>query len=84
MTFGANNGFHISSIERNRDVLQNILFEILGVRLRIRCLRDEKGDLDNIRKVPTRVDKRTAFETLVKENEIVKTIVDTFDGELIK
>jgi len=84
VTFGANNGFHISSIERNRDVLQNILFEILGVRLRIRCLRDEKGDLDNIRKVPTRVDKRTAFETLVKENEIVKTIVDTFDGELIK
>ncbi len=84
VTFGANNGFHISSIERNREILQRILFEILGVRLRIRCLRDEKGILDKIRKVPARVDKKTAFETLVKENEIVKTIVDTFDGELIK
>ena len=84
VTFGANNGFHISSIERNRDVLQVILFEILGVRLRIRCLRDEKGVLEKVRKIPARVDKKTAFETLVKENEIVKTIVDTFDGELIK
>jgi DNA polymerase-3 subunit gamma/tau len=84
ITFGANNGFHISSIEKNKEMVQTIIFEILGVRLRIRCLRDDQGILDKVRKVPARVDKKTVFETLVKENDMVKTIVETFDGELIK
>lgn len=83
VTFGAQNGFHISSIERNQKVIEKIIAEILHAKLTLRCVKDEQGVLDKVRKVPARVDKKTQFSQLVEENSIVKKIVDTFDAELI-
>ncbi len=81
--FGAQNGFHINSIVRNQKVIEKLIAEILNVKLTLRCVKDEEGILDKVRKVPAHVDKKTQFSQLIQENSIVKKIVDTFDAELI-
>ncbi|NOY58233.1 MAG: hypothetical protein GXO75_04765, partial [Calditrichaeota bacterium] len=83
VTFGAQNGFHISSIERKQKVIEKIIAEILNVKITLRCVKDDRGVLDKVRKTPARVDKKTQFSQLVEENSIVKKIVETFDAELI-
>jgi len=39
--------------------------------------------VDQVRKVPARVDKKTEFAQLRDENSMVKKIVDTFDADLL-
>jgi len=84
ITFGANNGFHINSVQRNQNVIHAIIEKILGVRLRIKCRRDTEGILEKVRKMPSNVDRKEQFQKLLQENKIVKYIVDTFDAELVK
>jgi DNA polymerase-3 subunit gamma/tau len=84
ITFATNNGFHMESIENNKEMLQDIVKQITGSPVRIFCVKDERGILDQIRKVPARTDKKTDFETLVEKDEVVRKIVDTFDAEFIK
>ena len=84
ITFGANNGFHISSIERNRDTIQNIISEVLGTRLRIHCRKDEEGLLEQRRKKPASFDKQEELQRLLDTNPKAKAIVETFDAVLVK
>jgi DNA polymerase-3 subunit gamma/tau len=84
ITFGANNGFHISSIERNRETIQNILAEVLGTMVRIRCRKDEEGILEQRRKTPARIDKQQELQKLLDANPMANAIVETFDAVLVK
>lgn len=85
VTFGAHNGFHINSVQRNREIIHEIIHQLLGVRLSIKCRKDNEGILEKVRKAPAHaVDKKKEFEKLLKENKIVRSIVDMFDAELIK
>ncbi len=81
--FGAQNGFHIDSIKKQQKDIEKIIQEFLDVKITLRCVKDDQGVLDKVRKVPARVDKKTQFLQLIEENSIVKKIVDTFDAELI-
>lgn len=84
LAFAGNNGFHISSVERQATVVEEAIQEIYGVRLKLRVVRIEKEKLAGVRKTPGRVDKRTEFAKLAKENDLVKDIVEKFDAEFIK
>jgi len=84
ITFGVNNGFHISSIERNRDIIQNIMSEVLGARLRIICKKDEEGALEQLLQKPKPLNKQEELQRLLEKNIMAKTIVETFDAVLVK
>ena len=84
LAFDSKNGFHITSVERQAAIIEDVIEEVLGSRLKLNCIRTEKEKLDKVRKMPARVDKKTEFAKLEKEDEIVKEIVEKFDAEFIK
>ncbi len=84
ISFPPQNGFHISTIENNREQVQSLLFEALGVRLRIQCLRDETGRVTSARSPLLPADRKSEFDKLAENNEMVKKIIDTFDADFIK
>lgn len=81
--FGAQNGFHIQYINKKQQAIDKTIGEFLDTKITIRCVKDDQGVLDKVRKSPARVDKKAQFSQLIEENSIVKKIVDTFDAELI-
>ncbi|MBN1481878.1 DNA polymerase III subunit gamma/tau [candidate division KSB1 bacterium] len=84
LAFDDRNGFHIASVERQASVIEEIIEEVVGTRLKINCIKVEKEKLAHVRKSPARIDKKAEFEKLEREDEIVKLIVDKFDAEFIK
>ena len=84
ISFPPQNGFHISTIENNREQVQSLLYETLGVRLRIQCLRDETGRVTSARSPLLPADRKSEFDKLAENNEMVKKIIDTFDADFIK
>jgi hypothetical protein len=84
ISFSPQNGFHISTIENNREQVQTLLFETLGVRLRVQCLRDETGRVTSARSPLLPADRKSEFDKLAESNEMVKKIIDTFDADFIK
>ncbi len=84
LAFADNNGFHISSIERQANVVEETIHEVLGVRLKLKCIRIDKNKLARVRKMPGRIDKRAEFERLEKEDSLIREIVEKFDAEFIK
>jgi len=83
ISFDPHNNFQQSNVERNKDIVQNIIAETLGDSFKIRCVKDEKGILKETRKITPVMDKKKQFEQLVNENNMVKNIVDTFNTELL-
>ena len=84
VSFGANNGFHISLIERHLEFIQDVLKQVYGHLLRLKCVKDKGDVLNKVRKIAIRVDKQQEFEQLLQENKFVQTLVDTFNAELLK
>ncbi|MBN2413798.1 DNA polymerase III subunit gamma/tau [candidate division KSB1 bacterium] len=84
ISFDPQNSFQMSNVERNRKDVQEIMAAILHCPIRIKCVRDEKGALKNVKKVAVAYDKKSQFNQLVTENKVIKNIVDTFDTELIE
>ena len=80
--FGADNGFHMSSVNRNRKNIEEIFLEVLGIPLRIKCIQSQNqnaAETENGTK-----NGNSYVERLGQKIPLIKTIVDEFDGELIK
>ena len=73
----------MSSIERNSTILENLIGEVIHIKLRVRCVKD-KTDVLSKPKSQLFLDKNQDFSQLVEKNETVKTIVTVFNTELIK
>lgn len=78
--FSAENGFHMSSVNRNRKNIEEIFQEVLGIPVRIKCV-----------KITTETENKNGetnggsyIDRLGQRIPLIKTIVDEFDGELIK
>ena len=84
LAFDRKNGFHITSVERQASVIEEVIEEVFGSRLKLSCVRTDKEKLARVRKMPARVDKKQEFAKLEQEDDIVKEIVDKFDAEFIK
>ncbi len=82
--FSPQNSFHISSLEANRESVQTMLFELLGVRLRVSGVRDENNLIPKNQFSAALPDRRKEFEKMKQENELLKKLVETFDVEFIK
>lgn len=80
IAFGLENGFHISSINRNRKEIEDIIREIFGIPIKIKCVQSSSD--------PDRSSDGTGgnsyVEKLGQKIPLIKTIIEEFDGELIK
>lgn len=80
IAFGMENGFHISSINRNRKSIEEIIREVVGCSLQIKCKQAEgepasSGNGSN---------GGSYVEKLGQKIPLIKTVIDEFDGELVK
>jgi DNA polymerase-3 subunit gamma/tau len=80
VAFGMENGFHISSINRNRKSIEAIIRQVIGSPLRIKCIQaqqisEKSGVVSN---------GNSYVEKLGQKIPLIKTIIDEFDGELVK
>lgn len=84
ITFGMDNGFHINSINRSKNVIQDVLKSILGVSWRIQCKKVE-GTVNQPEATPkvSQPAQGARFEAFMEKYPVVKTIVEVFDAELI-
>ncbi|MCU0642932.1 MAG: DNA polymerase III subunit gamma/tau [bacterium] len=80
IAFGMENGFHISSINRNRKSIEEIIREVVGVPLQIKCMQAEAPSADN----SNGSNGSSYVEKLGQKIPLIKTIIDEFDGELVK
>ena len=76
VTFRKDNGFHMQNVERGRTSIEEILAQLVGKRLRLRCVRDEH---DAPR--PERPSPRQQLEEMVKTNPALKTLMEHLDTE---
>jgi DNA polymerase-3 subunit gamma/tau len=84
VTFRKGNGFHMSSVERGREVIEQVLLQLVGVKLRIHCVPDEKGILGEQKTHDPHIEQKKAFELLLSQSAVAKSIVDKFDAELLE
>jgi DNA polymerase-3 subunit gamma/tau len=80
VAFGMENGFHISSINRNRRSIEEIIREIVGSPLRIKCIQSQQNANNN----GVVSNGNSYVEKLGQKIPLIKTIIDEFDGELVK
>lgn len=80
VAFGMENGFHISSINRNRRSIEEIIREVIGSPIRIKCIQSQPTSEKN-----SVVSNGNSYvEKLGQKIPLIKTIIDEFDGELVK
>ena len=81
--FRKGDGFHMSSVERGRPIIEQVIANVVGMRLRVRCALDEEGVLGDESPNSPRNERRTAFEQLISSNPVARNIVGMFDAELL-
>ena len=82
--FGRESSFQMNAVENNRLLLQEIMTGILGVPLRLLCVKDEDGILPRVRKIPALTDRKSEFEKKLRDDVRMQRIVQEFDAEFIK
>lgn len=82
--FSPQNSFHMSSLETNREAVHTMLYELLGVRLRVSGVRDENNLIPKGKSAATPPDRKSEFEKIKLENDLLQKLVQTFDAEFIK
>lgn len=80
ISFRKENGFHMKIIAQQIQSIEDVLYRVLAVNLRIKCIRD---DTIKIEKIPQN-GKDNSLEGVSKREPLLKTIIDVFDGEMIR
>jgi hypothetical protein len=83
VTFRKDNGFHMQTVERRRGSVEEALAEQLGQRLRLRCVRDEQGVLQETQR-PQRASPRQQLEEMAQNNPALRTLMERLDTELLE
>lgn len=87
ISFGEGSSFHLKTVEQNRKIVEEVICDNTGFRLRIRC---HKNETEEFREVLTQQRPvETVEEEQVPESEglhipILKRVIEEFDGELVK
>jgi DNA polymerase-3 subunit gamma/tau len=87
ISFGKENGFHINTINQNRQLIEKIIQSKTGMRLRIQCKKNEAEDFKEIldRNKPAEpVTTVPEPEVNVMQIPIVKRVIEMFDGEIVR
>ncbi len=80
IAFGMENGFHISSINRNRKDIEKIIGEVVGFPIRLKCIQSEISGVNQT----NGTNGNSYIDKLAQKIPLIKTIIEEFDGELIK
>ncbi|MFQ5824098.1 MAG: DNA polymerase III subunit gamma/tau [bacterium] len=86
ISFGKKNGFHINTINQNRRIIENIIFEQTGLRVQIHCKKNESEEFKQIllKHKPANKPQERADENSTLQIPIVKKIIEVFNGEIIQ
>jgi hypothetical protein len=78
--FGLSNGFHIDAIMRSKELVLEVLREVLDEDLAIRCV---KKDLPQKEIVTSKETKEEKLRALGEKEPIIQKIVNDFDAEIV-
>lgn len=79
--FAESNGFHIDAIMRCHEMVEEVLAELLGEPLTIRCL---KGDFaPQKQNLTTREQKEAHLRDLSQDNPVIQKLIDDFGAEVV-
>ena len=77
--FPKENGFHIDSLQKNKDLLLQAIQELFGISVQIKFVKaDMERSVD-----PNIIEENNKKKDPKKIDPMVKKIIDTFDGELL-
>lgn len=82
VSFGSRNGFHIRSVMSSVKLLESILYKLYNKNLHIRCIKGTKP----LNGSPEEVDDHSENYLMQLSSKIpgIKTIINVFDGELVR
>ncbi|MBN2030835.1 DNA polymerase III subunit gamma/tau [bacterium] len=78
--FGLSNGFHIDAVMRSREIILDVLKEVMGAELKFQCI---KKDLQKRSSGSSKTDKEQLLRELVEKEPVIKKIIDDFDAEIV-
>jgi DNA polymerase-3 subunit gamma/tau len=87
ISFGKENGFHIHTLNQNRQLIEKSILSKTGFKLRIQCRKNEAEDFKEILAhhkpaAPAATPPASAEDVL--QIPIVKRVIEIFDGEIIR
>lgn len=80
ISFRQENGFHIKSIARNYKIIENVLMKFLNVNLKIKCIKDESLMTEETKVI----NSENLLTGLAQRVPQIKTIMEVFDGEIVR
>ncbi|MFQ5752569.1 MAG: hypothetical protein ACE5HI_11285, partial [bacterium] len=86
ISFGNENGFHINSINQNKQLIQNVIFNQTGIRLKIQCKKNDSAEFKEIilNHKPEIDSQKQADDDNSLQIPIVKKVIELFDGEIVR
>ena len=78
VVFGMENGFHVKTLERNSNFLEEVTGDVFGANIKIKYIKSKQTNFKNSSQ------SNSFEERLGKKIPVIKTIVDIFDGEIVK
>jgi len=87
ISFEAQNGFNMSQVEKNRTVVEEVCEQVLGMRLRVQCVvrstEKEQATAGGHEQSSGAPKAAPRSKDASHADPTVKSILDTFDGELV-
>ncbi|MBD3287362.1 DNA polymerase III subunit gamma/tau [candidate division KSB1 bacterium] len=80
ISFRSENGFHIKTIMQQIRSIEEVLYKILAVNLRIKCVKDDTVKVEK----KSHNGRDNSLEGVFQREPRLKTIIDVFDGELVR
>ncbi len=87
IAFGKENGFHIHTLNQNRQLIEKSILSKTGFKLRIQCRKNEAEDFKEIlahHKPAASAAAPPANAEDVLQIPIVKRVIEIFDGEIVR
>ena len=95
ISFGKENGFHINTINQNKQLIQEVILEKTGFKLKINCKKNESEEFNKALKERENDEPEVQEIQEIKVQEvtddkntlqipIVKKVIELFDGEIVR
>lgn len=86
ISFGKENGFHIDMLNKNRAIIERAIRHRAGVKVRIRCRKNESEEFKQILKQhkPMPITPVDEGDEGTERIPMIKKIIEVFDGEIIQ
>jgi DNA polymerase-3 subunit gamma/tau len=86
ISFWKENGFHINTINRNKRLIESIISNLTGLKLRIHCKKNESEEFKQIllKHKPANNPQIATDGNNTLQIPMVKKIIEVFDGEIVQ